>query len=191
MRESRTVVNRTVLAVFGLALLLGGTWLAGAGTALAQRFPSGWPAPGSAFLGARTTAGLREHGWWTPAVVAAGTLVTLLLARWAVGRIVVRRRSRVPLPQAGGALSRRALETALAQRALTIAGIGRCRPRVHTRGRRLHLRLRVWLEPGAGPDRVVPELLALTAEAARAAAPYEIGTRVRISHLTRRTPHVR
>ncbi|MFE7511606.1 hypothetical protein ACFU8I_10335 [Streptomyces sp. NPDC057540] len=49
----------------------------------------------------------------------------------------------------------------------------------------------MWLEPGAGPDRVVPELLALTAEAVRAAAPYEIGTRVRISHFTRRTPHVR
>ncbi|MFD9609527.1 hypothetical protein ACFWWS_09185 [Streptomyces sp. NPDC059083] len=192
MREPRTVVNRSVLAALGLLLLLGGAWLAGAETDLARRFPSAWPAPGSTFLGPGTTAELRGHGWWTPAVVAAGTLVTLVLARWAYGQIVVRRGSRVPLPQAGGAaLSRRALEAALSRRALAVAGIGRCRLRACLRGRRLELRLRVWLEPGAGPDRVVPELLAVTAEAARAAAPYEIGARVRVSSLSRRAPHVR
>ncbi|MFE2478042.1 hypothetical protein [Streptomyces sp. NPDC059389] len=193
MSTPRTVVNRSVLAVVGAALLVGGTWLACARTALLARLPDAWPspAPGTVLLDRGGLAGLRAHTWWTTGVIAAGVLATALLAWWLLGQIHVRRRLRLPLAAPGGSLRTRALEAALTERALTVDGIGRCRVHLRARRRTLHLHLRVWLEPDATPGTVIGPLRVLTAEAASTAAPYEIDTRLHMSHLTHRTPRVR
>ncbi|MEV0989604.1 hypothetical protein [Streptomyces sp. NPDC049949] len=193
MSAPRTAVNRSVLATVGVALLVGGTWLACARTTLLARLPDGWPSPppGTVLLDRGGLAGLRAHTWWTPSVIAAGVLATVLLAWWLLGQIHVGRRPLLPLATAGGSLRTRALEAALTERALTVDGIGRCRVHLHTRRRTLQLHLRVWLEPDVTPGTVIGPLRALTAEAASAAAPYEIDTRLHVSHLTHRIRHVR
>ncbi|MGW5399628.1 hypothetical protein [Streptomyces sp. NPDC003952] len=193
MTTPRLAVNRAVLATSGAALLVGGAWLAGAKTALRELLPDRWPAPpsGSVLLDRGALAHLRAHTWWTPAVITAGVLATVLLTWWLLGQVHVRRRPRLPLATAGGSLHRRALEAALAERALSVAGIGRCRVHLHAHRRHLRLHLCVWLEPDATPGTVLGPLRALTSEAATAAAPYEIDTRLRMRHLTHRTRHVR
>ncbi|MFD3871884.1 hypothetical protein [Streptomyces sp. NPDC058623] len=191
MTPPRTAANRTVLAAVGLTLLLGGGWVASAHTSVAEHVPSGWTAPPDApLLDRAALAELRTHPWWTPTVTAVGVLATLALGWWLIAQLRIRR-PRLPLAAAGGSLRTRALEKALAERALTIDGISRCRTRIHVRRRHLHLRMRVWLEPETTPDTVVAALTALTSEAETAAAPYEIDLRLRMSHLTHRAPQVR
>ncbi|MDH6543705.1 hypothetical protein [Streptomyces sp. SPB4] len=193
MAAPSTTANRTILATAGLILLLGGTWLATARAALAERLPAGWPVPPphAALLDREALADLRTHGWWTPAVTAAAVLATVLLVGGLMSRLQARRPSRLPLAAAGGFLSRSALEEALTERAASIDGIGRCRTRIRTRRQCLHLDVRVWLDPDTTPDNVIEPLTALAAEAEAATAPYEIATRLRMSHLTHRMPHVR
>ncbi|MFE2246046.1 hypothetical protein [Streptomyces lavendulae] len=197
MAAPSTTANRTIRAIAGLILLLGGTWLATARAALAERFPAGWPAPQppAALLDREAPADLRTHSWWTAAVTAAAVLATVLLVGCLMSRLHVRRPSRLPLAAGGGFLRRSALEEALTERAASIDGIGRCHTRIRTRARirtrRLHLDLRVWLDPDTTPDIVIEPLTALAAEAEAATAPYEIATHLRMSHLTHRMPHVR
>ncbi|MFJ9342279.1 hypothetical protein ACIRP0_23720 [Streptomyces sp. NPDC101733] len=194
MTAPRTTGNRTVLTVAGAALLLGGAWLATSWSPIADRIPPGWPTlSGKGPLLDRTAlADLRSHSWWTPAVMTAGVLVTVLLAWCLLAQLHVRRPSRLRLAAADTSLSTHALEEALTERAQNINGISRCRIRIHPHHRsgRLLVRLRVWLEPDATPHTVIQPLTALTTEAEAAATPYKIDTRLRMSHITHRTPHV-
>ncbi|MFG2623093.1 hypothetical protein ACGFXC_36330 [Streptomyces sp. NPDC048507] len=194
MIAPRTTGNRTTLAIAGLVLLVGGAWPVGSWSPIADRLPAGWPRPpaGGRLLDRTALADLRSHVWWTPAVITAGVLVTVLLARWLLAQLHVGRPSRLRLAVAHTSLRTQALEEALTERAEGIDGIGRCRARVHPRRRseRLLVRVRVWLEPGAAPDTVIGQLTALTAEAEAAAAPYRIETRLRLSHITHGAPHV-
>lgn len=193
MREPRSTANRTVLAVTGLALALGGLWLATARTSFAAHLPGGWPVPfaGSVLLDREGLATLRGHDWWTPAVLAAGVSATLLLALWLLSQLHVRNRSRLPLAAPGSALRTHALECAVSERAAAIDGVARCRVRIHTRRRRLRLRIHTWLAPDTAPEAVLDALTAVTAELERATAPYTVETRVRLSHRTHRMQHVR
>lgn len=194
MTVPRTTGNRVVLAGAGLALLLGGVWLASAWNPIAERIPPGRPGPptGGTLLDRNALAGLRSHSWWTPGVLTAGVLVTALLAWWFLAQLHVRRVPRLRLAAADASLRTHALEEALTERAENIDGIGRCRTHIHTHRRSGHLlvSLRVWLEPGATPDTVIQPLTDLTTEAEAATAPYTIDTRLRMSHITHRMPHV-
>ncbi|MFK0175152.1 hypothetical protein ACIQVR_04195 [Streptomyces xanthochromogenes] len=193
MTSARTAVNRTVLAGAGLTLLTGGTYLAAARAPIADRLPHGWPAPATdaVLLDSGTLADLRAQGWWTPAVITAGVLATVLLGWWLLWQLHPRRRARLPLAVPRGDLRTRALEDVIAERAMSINGISRCRARLYVRRRRLHLHLRIWLDTGTAPDTVIEQLTALSSEAAPAAAPYEIDTLLRMNHVTHRVQHVR
>ncbi|NJQ01151.1 hypothetical protein [Streptomyces zingiberis] len=194
MRQPRTAVNRTVLAAAGLALLLGGGRLASAGTdVLPGRPPAWWPAApaGGVLLDREGLAALRGQDWWTPAVVTVGVLATVLFAVWFLAQVRVRTRSLLPLAAPGGAVRTRALADALAERAATVDGVTRCHARVHAGPRILRVRLRVRLAPDTTPADVLGPLAAATAEAERAAAPYTLDARVRLSHQKRPRPHVR
>ncbi|MFF3982248.1 hypothetical protein [Streptomyces sp. NPDC001828] len=193
MTAPRTAVNRTVLAAAGFAMLTGGAWLATAQDSIADRLPAGWAtgASGTVLLNRRSLAELRDHTWWVPTVTTASALATVLLAWWLLAQIRHRRPPRLPLAAAGGHLRTRALEEVLVESAVALDGISRCHARVHARRRRLCLSLHVWLAPDTTPDQVVQQLTALTREAGRAAAPYEIDTRLRMSHVTHRAHHVR
>ncbi|MFB7740910.1 hypothetical protein [Streptomyces sp. NPDC056132] len=193
MTAPRTAANRTVLATAGFAMLAGGVWLATAHDPIANRLPAGWPtaASGTVLLNRSDLAQLRGHTWWVPTVTTASALATVLLAWWLFAQIRHRRRPRLALAVAGGHLRTRALEDVLVERAVALDGIRRCHARVHARRRRVCLSLHVWLTPDTTPDQVVRQLTTLIREAGHAAAPYEIDTRLRMSHVTHRAHHVR
>ncbi|MFE9539683.1 hypothetical protein [Streptomyces sp. NPDC006691] len=193
MTSAHTAVNRTVLATAGLALLIGGIWLAAARASIAERLPRGWPAlaPDAVLFDGGTLTDLRTQGWWTPAVITAGVLLTVLLAWWLLRQLHPRHRARLPLAAPHADLRTRAFEEALAERAVTIDGISRCRARLYVRRRRLQLHLCVWLDTDTAPGTVIEQLTALSGEAAPAAAPYEIDTLLRMNHVTHRVQHVR
>ncbi|MEW2222523.1 hypothetical protein AB0939_25025 [Streptomyces sp. NPDC006990] len=202
MAEPRTAVNRTVLAVTGGLLLLGGGWSAGLRTEPGERLTArlasvpgmGWvlpPADGNVLLDRPGLAGLRAHDWWTPGVIAVGTLLTALLTWWFLGQLRLRARSRLPLATPGGVLRTQALEEALTRRAASVGGVARARVRVHARRRRLRAHVHVWLEPDTTPRAVLDALTAVGTEAEAAVAPHTVTTRLRLSHRTHRMPHVR
>lgn len=193
MRRPRTAANRTVLTITGLALTLGGFWLATARTPLAAHLPAGWPTPpvGSVLLNRAELAALRAHSWWTPAVIATGVLATVLLMLWFLSQLHVRSLPRLPLAAPGSSLRTHALEEALSKRTAAIDGIARCRVRIHARRRHLQLRIHAWLTPDTTPEAVLDALTAVTAETEHAAAPYKVKARVQLSHRTHRVQHVR
>jgi hypothetical protein len=194
MARTRGAADRTALGVAGLVLLLAGAWLAATDRAVAGRLPSWWPVPGedTVLLDQERLTRWRGEGWWTPAVMAAAIVLTLLFAYWTLTRLRSGRTRRVALPSPGGTVRPQALAGALTARVSALPGVARNRTRVRTRpGQRLEVGLRVWLEPDTPPDAVLPGLRAVTEEAGQAAAPYEVRARVRLSALSHRVPHVR
>ncbi|MFJ9626904.1 hypothetical protein ACIRU8_04300 [Streptomyces sp. NPDC101175] len=195
MRSIRTAVDRAALGAVGVALLLGGVWLAAGDRALAQRLPAWWPAPaaGTVLLDGDRLARWRGAGWWTPAVMAAAIGLTVLFAWLSLARL---RRAgtgrRLALPAPGCTVRPQALSAALTERVLAVPGVVGGRARVTPRrGRRLEADLRVRLAPDTPPGAVLPALRAVAAEAGRAAEPYTVHTRIRLSAAAHRTPHVR
>jgi hypothetical protein len=194
MRSSRTAVNRAVLGAFGLALLLTGSWLAATDRALADGLPSWWPTAdaGTVLLDANRPARLRGEGWWTPTVMTAAIGLTVLFACLSLAQLRSRPTRHLTLHTPSCTVRPQALAEALTARVAGLPGIARSRARVlPRRGSRLEVDLRVWLEPGASPDAVLPTLHAATAEAARATEPYTAHTRIRLSAAPHRMPHVR
>lgn len=189
----RPAANRAVLAVAGLALLLGGVWLAGTWPELGSRLPGWWPTarPDSVLLDREGLARLRTRGWWTPAAVAGSAGLTLLLLWRFTSRFRGGGSTSLGLPSAGGAMRAGALAEALAQRTASLAGVSRCRVDITARRTGLHVRTHLWLDPDMPPAAVLGPLAALRDEAEESAAPYRIVGSVRIRSRTRRTPHVR
>lgn len=189
----RPAANRTVLAVAGLALLLGGAWLAGTWPELGARLPGWWPTagPDTVLLDREGLAGLRTRGWWTPTAIAAPAGLTLLLLLRFASRFRGGGSTALSLPSAGGAMRAGALAEALAQRTASLAGVSRCRVDITVRRTRLHVRTHLWLDPDMPPAAVLGPLAALRGEAEESAAPYRVVGSVRIRTRARRTPRVR
>ncbi|MFJ3666158.1 hypothetical protein ACIPSE_06860 [Streptomyces sp. NPDC090106] len=183
MRQSRTALNRFGLGGTGLALVLAGGWVAVSGTLTAGHH---------ALLDTGRLARLRGEGWWTPSVLAAAIVLSLLFGCWFLAQFRSGPGRPLPLPAPGGTVRARALAEAVALRAGTVPGVARSRARVLPRSRRrLEVRLRVWLAPDASPRAVLPDLCAVAAEAEESAAPYRAHTRLRVSAAAHRKPHVR
>ena len=193
MERSRAVLNRTALAVVGLAFLLGGAWPAVTRASWATGLPSWWPDPGAytALVDRQALADLRVTDWWTPSVVAGSLAATALLLLWCVGQFRGGARASVPLPASGTRLRTRALEEAVTRDAVAIDGVTRCRTRVLTRRGRLHVRLRVMLGPDVAPAAVLPALAELATQSETALTPYHVRMRVRLTARSHRTAHVR
>ncbi|ALV33672.1 hypothetical protein AS200_17710 [Streptomyces sp. CdTB01] len=187
-------VNRVVLGLVGTGLLGVGSRLVAGDPAVAARLPSWWPAAGrgSVLVDRAGLARLRGETWWTPVVMAAATVLTVLFVRWALAQLHSGRVRPLALPSPGATVHPRTLAEALSARVAQLPGVARCRARVLPRGgSRLDVGLRVWLEPGTSPDAVLPGLSALAAEAEEAAAPRTSRTRIRLSGTSHRTMHVR
>ncbi|MFS8198287.1 hypothetical protein ACLVWQ_06325 [Streptomyces sp. CWNU-52B] len=193
MQRSRTVLNRTALAVVGLVLLLGGAWLAVTQASWSTNLPAWWPDPGphSVLVDRDGLAELRTTDWWTPSVVAGSIVATVLFALWCVSQLRSGVRSSVPLPAPGSGLHTHALEDVVTQHAVAIGGITRCRTRVLSRRKQLHVRLRVWLHPDVTPAAVLPALAELATQTETSLTPYDVRTRVHFSTRSHRRPHVR
>ncbi|MFJ2259237.1 hypothetical protein ACIOKD_12995 [Streptomyces sp. NPDC087844] len=193
MRRSRTVLDRTALAVVGLVFLLGGTWLALTRAPWAARLPAWWPEPGAraVLVYPAGLAELRSTDWWTPSVMAASIAATALLALWCVRLLRGGARPSMPLPSPGSTLRTRALEDVVTRHVAGIGGVGRCRVRVLARRDQFQVRLRVWLQPDVAPAAVLPALAELAGRTESSLTPYSVRTRVRFSTRSHRMSHVR
>ncbi|MBQ0851166.1 hypothetical protein J8N05_23650 [Streptomyces sp. BH-SS-21] len=193
MRRSRTVLDRTALAVVGLVFLLGGSWLALTRAPWATRLPAWWPEPGAraVLVDPAGLAELRSTGWWTPSVMAASIAATVLLALWCVRLLRGGARPSLPLPAPGSTLRTRALEDVVTRHAVGIGGVGRCRTRVLARRKQLQVRLHVRLQPDVAPADVLPAIAELAGRTESSLTPYSVRTRVRFSTRSHRRSHVR
>lgn len=189
MDRTRSVVNRAVLALLGLALMAGGGWLASAAPSVRHRLPRWWhpPIAHTVLVGPADLARMRAHGWWTPVVVAVAA-VALITALIGLAGQVRRGRAR-ELPLSGGAVRvrTRALAQAIAGHA-DIPGVARARVRLSVRRNRIDAEVLMRLSPGADPGTVTRELAREVLPWARAAvAPRPIRVDVR---LAMRTGHI-
>ncbi|MEU6449866.1 hypothetical protein [Streptomyces sp. NPDC046979] len=189
MNPLRNAVNRTLLALTGAALLAGGGWLGLSGGAAADRLP-GWlprPGDGTVLLDRAGLADLRGEDWWTPAVVAVTAAALLLCLTWLLAQ--PRRHGDRRLPLAGPPLTlrSRALADAVAHRAETTPGVARARIRLTAGRKRSRAGVRLLLEPGAAPGRVLEQLTHGPLDEARASlAPHPLPTHVRMGVRSRR-----
>ncbi|MFE9302858.1 hypothetical protein [Streptomyces sp. NPDC006856] len=187
-------VNRTLIALAGIALLGTGLWLLGATRAVADHLPAGWPAPPAdgVLLDREGLASLRETGWWAPAVLATGTVIALLCLAWAVTRTPVRGlRPTGSLSTARAELRLTALEATVCEDAHRVEGIARARCRIVLRRTSAHLTLRVWTRPGCAPADVLDALGTLSTTVEQALHPRGLRTRTRVSAQRHAAPHVR
>ncbi|WP_399891381.1 hypothetical protein ACGH7X_31305 [Streptomyces sp. BBFR51] len=194
MNPMRNAVNRTLLASTGAALLAGGGWLALTGGAAAERLPGWWPAPdaGTVLLDRAGLAGLRGHGWWTPAVVAGTVCALLLCLAWFLTQLRRGGGRRLPLAGPPLTLRSRALGDAVARRAEATPGVDRAHVHLPAGKKRSRARVRLVLEPGAAPGFVLEQLAHGPLDEARAAlAPHPLETRVRMGVRSRRERRAR
>ncbi|MGW4304283.1 hypothetical protein ACWEHT_31530 [Streptomyces sp. NPDC004646] len=189
MQTFRSLLNRTVLALTGVTLLVGGSALALSGTRTADRLSV--PPAHHAFLTGAALTALRAQGWWAPGVMAGSFAATALCALWCARQFRVGGSSLLPLPGTGGTVRTRALEDALNLDAVALEGVARCRTRVFSSRGRLTVRMHLWLQPGTAPAAVLPGLTRLIGRAESATTPCTVRSRFRLSHLSHRVPHVR
>ncbi|MFJ2850670.1 hypothetical protein [Streptomyces rubiginosohelvolus] len=193
-RSGASGVNRTLIALAGIALLAAGLWLLGATRPVADHLPAWWPAPPAdgVLLDRAGLASLRGTGWWAPAVLAAGTVITLLCLAWAVARTPLRGlRPTRPLSTARTELRLTALEDAVCEDARRIEGVARARCRIALRRTSAHLALRVWTLPGYAAKDVLDGLGTVSATVEHALHPRGLDTRTRVSAQRHAAPHVR
>lgn len=165
----RGVVNRALLGATGLGLLAGGGLLAvGDGVSLgpvARGVPDWWPAPAAdgVLLDRGLMARLRENGWWSPALIAALTLVLALLLRWLARQVLAGVPRWVGLRQNGLVLRRRAWERAMTEQAAAVDGVARARVRLV--GRPMRAVVTMVVEPEARPAEVARAAAGVVADA--------------------------
>ncbi|MET8899958.1 hypothetical protein [Streptomyces sp. NPDC004538] len=189
MNPLRNAVNRTLLALTGAALLAGGGWLGLSGGAVADRLPGWWPRPedGTVLLDRAHLADLRGADWWTPVVVAGTAAALLLCLTWLLAQPRPGGDRRLPLAGPHLTLRSRALADAVAHRAEATPGVARARIRLTAGRKRSRARVRLLLEPGAAPGRVLEQLTHGPLDEARASlAPHPLRTHVRMGVRSRR-----
>ncbi|MFG2478921.1 hypothetical protein [Streptomyces fagopyri] len=194
MDQPRSAVNRIALAVVGVSALLAGALLVATDGSVAAHLPTWWPAarPDGALLDRAALSGPRDSGWWSVGVMTGSAAASCLLALWCVSQFRAGTRARLPLPVPAGALRTRALADVLSSRTASVTGIARSHAQVRSARRgRLHVRLRVRLQPDTAPATLLTAVDALMAEAEAAVTPYRLVTRVHFSAHAHRSPHVR
>ncbi|MBQ0883126.1 hypothetical protein ACFC5H_33075 [Streptomyces rochei] len=194
MNPLRTAVNRVLLALAGASLLGGGAWLAGTAGPVAERLPGWWPRPaaGTVLLDRSTLADLRDQGWWTPVVIAGTACALLLSLTWLLAQVRSGGHRRLPLAGRLLTLRSRALADAVARRAEAASGVSRAHVTLLAGPKRSRARVRLRLEPGAAPGRVLEGVShAALDEARRSLAPYPLTTHVHVGARLRREKRAR
>ncbi|MBC3981834.1 hypothetical protein H8N01_04455 [Streptomyces sp. AC536] len=173
--RGRHWLNRTLLALLGIAGLAAGCWVAVAGLdargQLPFALPSWWPSghPRAAFTDRLEATGLRDHGWWPAAVLGCLTLGLLLLAGWLLAQTGPREPRRLHLPAPGAparakptphapTLRTSALSGVMAAQVTDLPGVRRARVRLTGGPRRPRARMTVVLDAGADPRAVLTAL---------------------------------
>ncbi|MEU9205498.1 alkaline shock response membrane anchor protein AmaP [Streptomyces sp. NPDC048332] len=154
-------VNRVLLGLAGLVLVcVGGGVLA---AAVGLSVPSWWPWYGKndVLLSDADRDRWRSEGWWWPVVIAVLAVLVVLALWWLLAQL---RRARLAevLVDSGdgeGALLRgRALEGVLAQEAGALDGVARAQVVLTGRRSEPQARVRLLMEPHAGPDEALGRL---------------------------------
>ncbi|MFI1681861.1 hypothetical protein [Streptomyces sp. NPDC020607] len=171
MSGLRTGVNRTALLCLAVALLGAGAVLASATDVVRDRLPSDVPRLGSdrVWVDGEELGRWRDHGWWTPVVIAALSVGVLLFLGWAWAQVRDGRLRELPLGQPDVTLSGPALAAAMTERARGIEGVAHARVRLRGGPRRLRARITLVLLPDASPEAVLRCLARQTVAEARAA----------------------
>ncbi|MFG2648101.1 alkaline shock response membrane anchor protein AmaP [Streptomyces sp. NPDC048436] len=184
MSRLRGGTNRSTLLCAAVVLLAVGAALASATAPVRDRLPSGRPHLGAerVWLDQEALGRWRDHGWWSPVVIAALAFGAVLFLWWAYAQLRTGRLRELPLGNPGVTLSATALSSAMAERARGIDGVARAHVRLLGRPRRLRARITVVLDPDASPETVL-RLLArdVVAEARAATAPRVLEADVRIT----------
>ncbi|WP_369205471.1 hypothetical protein [Streptomyces sp. PU-14G] len=188
MSSSRKAANRTLLLLTGAALLAGGVWLLSTSSWVADRvgrpLPSWWPTvePGSVLLDRAGLNELREHGWWTPLVIAGMALLLLALLLWLLALARQGGLRVLPLSHPEVTVRTHALADALTREVRALPAVAGAHVRVRARARELRAHIHIRLEPGARPETVLRQLFDESlAQARSTAAPREVRADVRIS----------
>lgn len=194
MSRLRGGANRSTLLCAAAVLLAAGAVLASAADPVRERLPSAWPRFGAdrVWLDEGMLGRWRDHGWWSPVVIAALALGTVLFLCWAAAQLRSGRLRELPLGRPGVTLSAGALASAMAEGARAVDGVARAHVRLLGRPRRLRARVTLVLEPDGCPQTVLRELARGTlAEARRAAAPRVLEADVRFTTRRRRARRIR
>ncbi|MEV7091053.1 hypothetical protein AB0O07_35210 [Streptomyces sp. NPDC093085] len=189
MPRPRNAVNRTLLTVAGAGLTGAGLWALTGNAAVRERLPRGWPAAGPDLVLADrgALARAREHGWWTPTVIAVLAVAVLALAWWLLAQVRTRQPGVVALPVPGLGVRAGALARAMTEQTERLPGVARARVRLSGRPRRLLATVDVHPEPDADPARLLASLAAgVVADARSSGAPLRLDARVRIHGAARR-----
>ncbi|MEU6762136.1 alkaline shock response membrane anchor protein AmaP [Streptomyces sp. NPDC046853] len=194
MSRLRSSANRSTLVCAAAVLLGAGAVLASTTAPVRDRIPAAWPRIGAdrVWLDEEMLGRWRDHGWWTPVVIAALAAGAVLFLGWALAQFRSGRLRELPLGQPGVTLSATALASVMADRAGAVEGVARADVSLLGRPRRLRARITLVLAPDASPEAVLRELAGGTvAEARAAAAPRALEADVRLTTRPHRAPRIR
>ncbi|MEV6740811.1 alkaline shock response membrane anchor protein AmaP [Streptomyces sp. NPDC051104] len=166
-QSALTRLNRTLLAVVGLALLGGGLLVLFAGLDLYRRWhltpPVGWPltSPGNVLLSAADRTRWSSQGWWWPTAIAALTIATALALSWLIAQLRRPRPRAIPVggtpPAEGVELRNRALSDVITAEMHSLPGVKKAQARMTGRPQHPHNRIDLTLTPHGAPSRVLHE----------------------------------
>ncbi|MET4927528.1 hypothetical protein P3L51_35090 [Streptomyces sp. PSRA5] len=156
----RSAVDRTLMAVLGAVLAGAGAWVLTGHETVRAHLPGWWPASATARTDSALTdraqlSRLRDHGWWTPAVIAALAVAFLLLVWWLLAQFRTGQPRTLPLPRPGLGLRTRALTAAMEEGTEQIPGVNRARVTLSGRPHRMRATFSVRLEADATPADVI------------------------------------
>jgi hypothetical protein len=175
----RTVVNRVLLALTGLALLVVGLSVLVGSLDLQRRWdvtmPHWWPftGPEDVLLTAHDRTRYRSDGWWWPVVIAALGVIVLAALWWLLAQLRTRRLRQLRIDSGdgtGAVLRGRALERVLTAETEAYRGVEWARATLGGKRGTPAARIVLGLAPDAGPDEVVRGLDTAVLERARTSA---------------------
>ncbi|MEV7180935.1 alkaline shock response membrane anchor protein AmaP [Kitasatospora sp. NPDC093679] len=159
--RKRSTINRTLLALIGLTLLIGGLLVVMGSLDLYRRWhldpPAGWPltSPGDVLLPAADRTRYTAEDWWWPAVIGGLTVLTFLALTWLLIQV---RRYRPRTLTAGASRPRhavdirnQALADAVAADTARLPAVDGARATITGTAGRPELHLHLTLVPGAEP----------------------------------------